>query len=82
MSRLRVDLDLVTCCLGELCTIHRDGIHWPVIYGVGVNVRTGDFFPAAFADKGPDMDIRNARTLTGGENMGVRKVLFMFHINS
>ncbi len=61
-----MDLDLVTCCLGDLCTAHRNGIPWPVVYGAGVNVRTGEIFPAAFADKGPDLDIRCARTLTGG----------------
>ncbi len=71
LHKQRVDLDLITCCVGELCTIHRNGIPWPVIYGIGVNVRTGDIFPATFTDKGPDLDIRIARTLTGGENVGV-----------
>jgi len=71
LHRSRVELDLVTCCVGEVCTIHRNGTPWPVIYGVGVNVKTGDIFPAQFTDKGPDMDIRNARTLTGGENVGM-----------
>ena len=28
-------------------------------------------FPAQFTDKGPDMDLRTARTLTGGENVGL-----------
>ena len=73
LHKQRVDLDLITCCLGELCTIHRNGIPWPVIYGIGVNVKTGDIFPANFTDKGPDLDIRNARTLTGGENVGVSR---------
>lgn len=72
LHKQSADLDLVTCCLGELCTIHRNGIPWPVIYGVGVNVRTGEIFPATFSEKGPDLDIRNARTLTGGDNVGVR----------
>ena len=71
LHKQRCDLDLVTCCVFDLCTVHRNGIPWPVIYGVGVNVKTGDIFPATFTDKGPDLDIRNARTLTGGENVGV-----------
>jgi hypothetical protein len=58
--------------VGELCTVNRNGIPWPMIYGVGVDVKTGHIFPATFTDKGPDIDIRNARTLTGGENVGVR----------
>ena len=65
------ELDLVRCCVGELCTINRNGIPWPMVYGVGVDVKTGHIFPATFTDKGPDIDIRNARTLTGGENVGV-----------
>ena len=34
-------------------------------------MKTGDIFPAQFTDKGPDLDIRMARTLTGGDNVGV-----------
>jgi len=74
LHRSRIELDLVTCCVGEVCTVHRNGTPWPVIYGAGVNVKTGDIFPAQFTDKGPDMDIRNARTLTGGENVGMLDV--------
>ena len=72
LHKLTTELDLVTCCIGELCTLNRNGTPWPVVYGVGVNVKTGDIFPAQFTDKGPDLDIRIARTLTGGENTGVK----------
>ena len=64
-------MDLLTCCIGELYTLHRNGIPWPAFYGIGVNVRSGEIFPAQFTDRGPDLDIRYARTLTGGENVGV-----------
>lgn len=73
LHKQRVDLDLITCCLGDLCTLHRNGVPWPVLYGAAINVKTGDIFPATFTDKGPDLDIRNARTLTGGESVGVSK---------
>lgn len=69
-------MDLETCCIGDLCTLVRNGIAWPIIYGIGVNVKTGDIFPAQFTDKGPDMDIRYARTLTGGDNVGVSSPAF------
>lgn len=36
-----------------------------MIYGVGVNVKTGEIFPATFPDKGPDQALRCARYLTG-----------------
>ena len=38
LHKQRVDLDLVRCCVGELCTINRNGIPWPMVYGVGVDV--------------------------------------------
>ena len=74
MHKNRIEMDLETCCIGDLCTLHRNGIAWPIVYGIGVNVKTGDIFPAQFTDKGPDMDIRYARTLTGGDNVGVSKI--------
>lgn len=33
----------------------------PRIYGIGVNVSTGDIFPAEFPDKNPDADLRHVR---------------------
>ena len=74
LHKNRCDLDLETCCIGDLCTLNRNGIAWPIIYGIGVNVKTGDIFPAQFSEKGPDMDIRYARTLTGGDNVGVSTI--------
>ena len=71
LHKNRFELDLETCCIGDLCTLNRNGVPWPIIYGVGVNVKTGDIFPAQFNEKGPDMDLRYARTLTGGDNVGV-----------
>jgi len=59
--------ELATLCVGETVTVVRDGVPLPLLSGVGVNVKTGDIFPAVFREKGPDMDLRIARTLTGGE---------------
>ena len=78
LHKQRVDLDLVRCCVGELCTINRNGIPWPMVYGVGVDVKTGHVFPATFTDKGPDMDIRNARTLSRAENVGVSSIVPLY----
>lgn len=63
--RQPVQIDLITACIGELNSTFRGGIHWPIIYGVGVNVKTGEVFPATFSDKGPDIPLRSARNLTG-----------------
>ncbi|XP_051168650.1 protein N-terminal asparagine amidohydrolase isoform X1 [Leptopilina boulardi] len=64
-----VEIDLTLCCVGELNTTVRGGIHWPVIYGIGLNVKTGEIFPATFPDKGPDQALRSARQLTGGQQV-------------
>jgi len=74
LHRQRSSLELVTLCVGELCTVRRSGTPWPLLYGLGVNVKTGDIFPAQFTDKGPDMDLRTARTLTGGESVGLMDI--------
>lgn len=60
-----VEIDLTLACIGELNTTIRGGILWPMIYGVGVNVKTGEIFPATFPDKGPDLPLRCAKFLTG-----------------
>lgn len=71
-----VEIDLTLCCVGELNTTVRGGIHWPVIYGIGLNVKTGEIFPATFPDKGPDQALRCARQLTGGQQVRVMQRLY------
>ena len=46
----------------------------PITSGVGVNVKTGEIISARFSDKGPDMDLRTARTLAGGQNVGLLNI--------
>merc|ERR1719445_1931683 len=72
--------ELVQLAVGEaVTTVNREGVPIPLVSGVGVNVKTGDIFPAVFADKGPDMDLRIARTLTGGEKVGMLEVYDCIH---
>ncbi|KAF0037798.1 hypothetical protein F2P81_010672 [Scophthalmus maximus] len=51
----------------EMNDIVVDGTHRPVVYGIGVNVKTGDVFPSSFIHKGPAEQLRSARTFTGGQ---------------
>ncbi|CAG0884174.1 unnamed protein product [Darwinula stevensoni] len=67
--KLPMEIDLVLLCVGELNSTIRGGIHWPIIYGIAVNVKTGEIFPATFPEKGPDMPLRNARHFTGGHQI-------------
>jgi len=46
----------------------------PLVSGVGVSVKTGEVISAHFSDKGPDMDLRTARTLAGGQNVGLLNI--------
>uniref|UniRef100_A0A672HY52 Protein N-terminal asparagine amidohydrolase-like n=1 Tax=Salarias fasciatus TaxID=181472 RepID=A0A672HY52_SALFA len=61
------DIHLETCCTTEMNDVLVDGIHKPIIYGIGVKVETGEVFPASFTFKGPAENLRSARTFTGGE---------------
>ncbi|XP_054762807.2 protein N-terminal asparagine amidohydrolase-like [Lytechinus pictus] len=63
------DIHLVTACMSELNDTVKDGIHWPILYGVAVNVNSGEIFPASFADKGPDKPLRSVYTLFGNHHM-------------
>lgn len=60
-----IELELVTACICEINSRTTGGIHCPVIYGIGVNVKTGEIFPATFPEKGPEIPLRTARHFTG-----------------
>ncbi|KAJ8363874.1 hypothetical protein SKAU_G00127050 [Synaphobranchus kaupii] len=66
-QKQKEDIHLVTCCITELNDILTDGIHRPVVYGIGINVKTGEVFPASFSCRGPAEELRSARTFTGGQ---------------
>ena len=55
------NLHLMTACITELNNCYRDGVPFPVVYGVGVDVRTGKIFPATFPEKGPEVLVRHAQ---------------------
>ncbi|XP_062244898.1 protein N-terminal asparagine amidohydrolase isoform X2 [Platichthys flesus] len=61
------DIHLETCCITEMNDVVVDGNHRPIVYGIGVNVKTGDLFPSSFSHKGPAEELRSARTFTGGQ---------------
>ncbi|XP_070776511.1 protein N-terminal asparagine amidohydrolase isoform X2 [Enoplosus armatus] len=66
-QKQKEDIHLETCCITEINDIVVDGTHRPVVYGIGVNVKTGDLFPSSFPHKGPAEELRSARTFTGGQ---------------
>ncbi|XP_060774888.1 protein N-terminal asparagine amidohydrolase [Neoarius graeffei] len=66
-QKQKEEIHLETCCITDMNDVVTDGIHRPIIYGIGVNVKTGEVFPAAFPHKGPAEDLRSARSFTGGQ---------------
>lgn len=64
-----LEIDLTQACVGELNTILRGNINWPILYGIAVNITTGEIYPAAFSDKGPELPLRQARNFTGGQQV-------------
>ncbi|XP_069066323.1 protein N-terminal asparagine amidohydrolase isoform X2 [Pleurodeles waltl] len=71
LDQQKDEIHLVTLCVSEVNDKLEDGVHLPIIYGIAVNVKTGDIFPATFQDKGPEEDLRSARTLTGGPMINI-----------
>nr|XP_006823725.1 PREDICTED: protein N-terminal asparagine amidohydrolase-like [Saccoglossus kowalevskii] len=63
------ELHLMTACITDLNDVVKNGVHWPVIYGVATDVQTGDIYPASFADKGPDIYCRSAGNMLGSQAM-------------
>uniref|UniRef100_A0A8C1V3A0 Protein N-terminal asparagine amidohydrolase n=1 Tax=Cyprinus carpio TaxID=7962 RepID=A0A8C1V3A0_CYPCA len=65
------EIHLETCCITDMNDIIKDGIHRPVVYGIGVNVKTGHVFPASFTHRGPAEELRSARSFSGGQMVEV-----------
>ncbi|KAM8878396.1 protein N-terminal asparagine amidohydrolase [Spinachia spinachia] len=66
-QKIKEDIYLETCCITEMNDIVVDGNPRPIVYGIGVNVKTGEVFPSSFTHKGPAEELRSARTFTGGQ---------------
>ncbi|XP_070140327.1 protein N-terminal asparagine amidohydrolase isoform X1 [Drosophila kikkawai] len=64
-----LEIDLTQACVGDLNTMMRGEINCPIIYGVGVNIKTGEIFPATFPDRGPDRELRDARIFMGAQSV-------------
>ncbi|XP_039285499.1 protein N-terminal asparagine amidohydrolase [Nilaparvata lugens] len=76
-----IEIDLTMACVGELNTTVRNGRQWPILFGAGVNVKTGEIFPATFPDKGPEQALRKARNLVGAKqvsNFRIFKIVWSF----
>ncbi|XP_048575839.1 protein N-terminal asparagine amidohydrolase isoform X6 [Nematostella vectensis] len=60
---------LQTAAVTDLNDSVRDGVHYPIVYGIAVDVRSGRIFNASFPDKRPDSILRHARNFTGNKRI-------------
>uniref|UniRef100_A0A7N9C8N6 N-terminal asparagine amidase n=1 Tax=Macaca fascicularis TaxID=9541 RepID=A0A7N9C8N6_MACFA len=65
-DRQEDDIHLVTLCVTELNDREENENHFPIIYGIAVNIKTAEIYRASFQDRGPEEQLRAARTLAGG----------------
>uniref|UniRef100_A0A8C7MCB9 Protein N-terminal asparagine amidohydrolase-like n=1 Tax=Oncorhynchus kisutch TaxID=8019 RepID=A0A8C7MCB9_ONCKI len=85
-QRQKEDIHLETCCITEMNDVLVDGAHRPGVHGIGINIKTGEVFPASFPHKGPAEELRSARTFTGGQYLSTSPTAepphFVQHIKS
>ncbi|PNI88266.1 NTAN1 isoform 1 [Pan troglodytes] len=70
-DRQEDDIHLVTLCVTELNDREENENHFPVIYGIAVNIKTAEIYRASFQDRGPEEQLRAARTLAGGPMISI-----------
>ena len=86
MSTLEQVIHLITACVYTLNTKVVNRKYHPAVYGVAIDIRTNEIFPATFENKGPCEILRHARIFGGSNKMtGVYDykssifVLYPFH---
>jgi len=63
---------LKLCIVSEQNDIIKNGIHYPIAYGFGYNIKTKNIFMCnKFIDKGPDLEVRSARHFSSNGNMNI-----------
>ncbi|XP_004586853.2 protein N-terminal asparagine amidohydrolase isoform X1 [Ochotona princeps] len=65
------DIHLVTLCVTELNDREENENHFPIIYGIAVNIQTAEIYRASFPDRGPEEQLRAARALAGGPMISI-----------
>ncbi|XP_045141993.1 protein N-terminal asparagine amidohydrolase [Echinops telfairi] len=70
-DRQKEDIHLVTLCVTELNDREENESHFPIIYGIAVNIKTAEIYRASFKDRGPEEELRAARALTGGPMISI-----------
>lgn len=70
--KLLVHFELKMMCVGTINTHHREGINWPIVYGVAASFQTEfEISPASFSlnVRGPHIALRSARLFCDKEHL-------------
>jgi len=70
--QLPVHIELKMMCVGTVNTHHREGINWPILYGVAATFQTDfEISPASFGlnVRGPHLALRSARLFCDKEHL-------------
>ncbi|CAE1297641.1 NTAN1 [Acanthosepion pharaonis] len=60
-NKVPLDIHLMYAVITDLNTVMKGDIAFPVILGLGVDMKTREIFPATFTDRGPDYPLRNVQ---------------------
>lgn len=63
------EIYLMTACISDWNNVRKERKSWPIVYGIAVNVKSGNIVRAQFTSHGPDQPIRHARHFTGSEEV-------------
>ncbi|XP_071106024.1 protein N-terminal asparagine amidohydrolase-like isoform X2 [Haliotis cracherodii] len=69
LRSFKQNIHLQTACIAEINTRLVNGVPFPIVYGVGVDIKSGEIYKATFLNKGPDLPLRGARNFTGTKEM-------------
>uniref|UniRef100_A0A7N4NMR4 N-terminal asparagine amidase n=1 Tax=Sarcophilus harrisii TaxID=9305 RepID=A0A7N4NMR4_SARHA len=70
-DRQEDDIHLMTFCVTELNDREENENHFPIICGIAINIKTAEIFRASFPERGPEEELRSARSLTGGPMINI-----------
>uniref|UniRef100_A0A803TI24 Protein N-terminal asparagine amidohydrolase n=1 Tax=Anolis carolinensis TaxID=28377 RepID=A0A803TI24_ANOCA len=70
-DNLQNSIHLVTFCVTDLNDRQEKGNNFLFIYGITVNVKTGEVFHTTFPDRGSVEDLRSASILTGAKMVNI-----------
>ncbi|KAB1282991.1 Protein N-terminal asparagine amidohydrolase [Camelus dromedarius] len=70
-DRQEDDIHLVTLCVTELSDREENEKHFPIIYGIAVNVNTAEIYRVSLPDRGLEEELHAVGALPGGPMISI-----------